>query len=90
MKQRNCLAAFEDRSLSIRRRIVELGTSSPYKIAHYGGALSVVDLINFLYTHYLRLERKDAENPSRDRFVLSKGHSCLALYSCLVEFGRPP
>jgi len=54
---------------------------------HPGGSLSEVELLAALY---FRVLRHDPANPSwenRDRFVLSKGHGCPALYVVLAEAG---
>jgi len=69
----------------IRQRILSTGISSQYKAVHYGGALSMVEIIAFIYLFFLRLNISDSKNESRDRFVLSKGHACLSQYSTLLE-----
>ena len=81
------LSAFNLHAASIRNRIIEIGSNSPYRTAHFGGALSMVELITVIFMEHIRLKKEDCSNPDRDRFVLSKGHACLALYACLVEFG---
>jgi transketolase len=55
-------------------------------VGHIGSALSVVDLLAALYGGVL--EARSATDPERDRFVLSKGHAALALYSALHATGR--
>jgi transketolase len=57
---------------------------------HPGGSLSAADLIAALYFHILRLDPKDPSWGDRDRFVLSKGHGCPALYAALAERGFFP
>ena len=57
-------------------------------IGHLGGTFSCIDLLVGLY--YGGTFRIDPENPhsvEQDRFILSKGHACLALYSILLEKG---
>src|SRR5438128_5916491 len=54
---------------------------------HYGGALSVLDIILTLYRRILRTAPDQPNHPSRDRFILSKGHSAIALYAVLRRFG---
>ena len=57
---------------------------------HPGGSLSAADMMTALYFSELRL---DPENPGwdgRDRFVLSKGHVCPVLYTCLAMRGYFP
>lgn len=57
---------------------------------HPGGSLSAADILTYLYGKELNVNPKDAKNPDRDRFVLSKGHCSPALYGTLAEFGFIP
>jgi len=54
---------------------------------HYGGSLSVLDLTLTLYRRHLRVSPADPADPDRDRFILSKGHSAMALYAVLRRLG---
>ena len=54
---------------------------------HPGGALSSADIIACLYFSELRINPKKPKDPSRDRFILSKGHSCPALYTAMAMRG---
>lgn len=54
---------------------------------HPGGALSAADILTCLYRSELRLRADEPDWPDRDRFVLSKGHSCPALYGALADAG---
>jgi transketolase len=54
---------------------------------HPGGSLSEVELLIALYFRVLRHNPKDAQWADRDRFILSKGHGCPALYAVLAEAG---
>lgn len=54
---------------------------------HYGGALSVLDLTLTLYRRILRTFPGSPARPDRDRFILSKGHSAIALYAVLRRLG---
>ena len=57
---------------------------------HIASAFSIVELLVILYDHILRV---DSENPNwseRDKFILSKGHGCLALYAILGDKGFFP
>lgn len=57
---------------------------------HPGGSLSIADVIAYLYFDKLNVDPADPHNPSRDRFVLSKGHTCPALYAALAMRGFFP
>ena len=54
--------------------------------AHLGGALSIMEAMAVLYGAVMN----DPELPyaQRDKFILSKGHAVLALYTALAAFGR--
>jgi transketolase len=57
---------------------------------HLGGPLSAVDILTALYFDIMNV---DPDNPSwedRDRFILSKGHSAIALYTILAMRGFFP
>jgi len=53
---------------------------------HYGGSLSVVDILLTLYRTQLRAHGP-LRDPDRDRIILSKGHAAIALYAVLRKVG---
>jgi len=58
------------------------------KKGHIGGAFSCTDILTTLY--YGNILRFDANKPDwdeRDRFLLSKGHSGIALFAVLADLG---
>jgi transketolase len=57
---------------------------------HTGGSLSCVDILNVLYNRVLRVSPQTANDPMRDRYVQSKGHSVEALYVVLADRGFFP
>ena len=67
------------KSKNIRKNIIEAGYKS--KSAHYGGSLSSADVLAYVFSVF-----KKENNQNRDRFILSKGHCALVLYSALAEF----
>ena len=70
---------------NIRKNIIFTAFKAGSKSAHIGGALSVADIIAVLYSDILKMKKSKILDENRDRFILSKGHACLALYSALVE-----
>lgn len=54
---------------------------------HYGGSLSVLDLLLTLYRCQLRTDPRAPRHPARDRLILSKGHAAIALYAVLRRVG---
>lgn len=69
----------------MRKNIIFTAFKAGSKSAHIGGALSCVDVIAVLYSKIMNIKKKKNIDENRDRFILSKGHACLALYSALVE-----
>ena len=57
---------------------------------HPGGSLSCVEILTALYYNVLRCDSRNPRDPERDRFVLSKGHACPALYAVLADKGYFP
>jgi transketolase len=60
------------------------------KASHIGSALSICDIVAVLYAQTLNLDPRDPAAPGRDRFILSKGHACVAVYAALAEVGFFP
>lgn len=58
--------------------------------SHIGSSFSMADLLAVLYNGVLRIDPMRPEWPERDRFILSKGHACAALYVALAERGFFP
>jgi transketolase len=58
--------------------------------SHIGSALSTADIMAALYGKALRYDPKRPDWPDRDRFIMSKGHACTALYATLAESGFFP
>lgn len=59
----------------------------PDKKGHFGGSMSSADIITALYFEVMELQPKNPKWSKRDRFILSKGHSCPALYAALARKG---
>lgn len=57
---------------------------------HPGGALSAADLVGYICERLLSWPPTNENGRSRNRFVLSKGHSCPVLYAAAAEFGLIP
>lgn len=69
---------------NIRKNIINIGNKSAS--AHFGGSLSSVDILTYIFS-IMNFDTKNMVNNDRDRFILSKGHCALGLYSALFEFG---
>ena len=57
------------------------------KSGHPGGSLSCADILTVLYFNQMNIDEKNPKDALRDRFVLSKGHCSIALYSILAQRG---
>ncbi len=57
---------------------------------HIPASLSIVEILVFLYNNVLNIDPKNVKDRDRDRFILSKGHACVALYAILAEKGFFP
>lgn len=75
----------EEKAKQIRRLIIKM--LSKAGSGHPGGSLSSADLITCLYFKVMRYRPNEPNWPDRDRFHLSKGHCCPALYAALAEAG---
>lgn len=57
---------------------------------HIGSSMSLIEIVRVLYDDVLRFRPADPAWDGRDRFILSKGHGCLALYAILADKGFFP
>jgi transketolase len=80
----------ELRELARRARLLVLETVTASKAGHIGGPLSAMDLLIALYFGELDIDPADPHREDRDRFILSKGHSAIGLYSVLALRGYLP
>ncbi|MBO1002478.1 transketolase [Pseudogracilibacillus auburnensis] len=69
----------------IRQGVIEVVYRQ--KQGHIGGPLSMADVLAFLYRKELQIDPKRPDWEERDRFVLSKGHSAIALYVAMALRG---
>lgn len=78
----NEINALDFDSKRLRRRILEVAGK---KGGHFGGSFSCIDTLLFIYRHVLTLDKNDPRFEARDRLIMSKGHSVLALYAVLED-----
>lgn len=72
----------------IRRDILEMVYN--IRSGHLGGSFSIVEMLTALYFDEMRYHPAAPDDPERDRFVLSKGHTAPALYATLANAGFFP
>ena len=73
---------------SVRRRDLQVVHGA--KLGHVGGEMSAIDILVTLYFAVLNVDPNRPDDPERDRFILSKGHSAVALYTTLAHRGFIP
>ena len=74
-------------TLKVRKNILEMAVAAGADSAHFGGALSIAEIVSILFAYQMKIDKKNPNWEGRDRFILSKGHACLAYYAALCEIG---
>ena len=74
-------------AFQVRKNILEMAVAAGAGSAHFGGALSITEIVSILFAHQMKIDKKNPLWDERDRFILSKGHACLAYYAALSEIG---
>ena len=89
MKEAPLVAAgpHDTKALAQRIRCQALHMVTQARASHIGSALSIADIIAVLYGRALRVSPVAPRHSERDRFILSKGHACVAVYAALAETG---
>ncbi len=87
-KHAELIAKLTRKAAGFRRDILEMTYAAGS--GHPGGSLSAIDIITVLYFYAMRVDPRNPSWPDRDRFVLSKGHCCPALYAVLSDMGFFP
>ncbi len=73
--------------LAHRMRSIALQMVYRAKASHIASALSICDIVAVLYGGVLAIDPASPKASNRDRFILSKGHACVAVYAALAESG---
>lgn len=82
------MKSLDKKSIYLRKKIVNMILDSGS--GHFGPSMSIVEIIRVLYDEILKHNPKKPNWINRDKFILSKGHGCLALYAVLSEKGYFP
>lgn len=72
---------------NLRKKILHMAYIAGSNSSHFGGALSIAEIISTLFSFKMNLDKSNSNWEDRDRFILSKGHACLAYYAALCEIG---
>jgi len=90
MKPSLCLENLQTCELvaqDMRQDILRMGLQTGLNGAHFGGGLSLVEIMAVLYKSVMRVNPAAPRWPERDRFILSKGHGAMAYYAALKQAG---
>ena len=74
-------------ALNLRKKILDMSLVAGADSSHFGGALTIVEIVSVLFSDVMNLKKENPLWEERDRFILSKGHACLAYYAALSEVG---
>ena len=87
MNKGNEISKIKQLAKQIKKNILDMSLVAAERSAHFGGALSTVEILATLYNSILKFDSSNPLWEDRDRFILSKGHGCLGVYSTLCEMG---
>lgn len=87
MPDQETVELIEEKAALMRRHVIEMGYKAGGRGAHFGPALSSIEIVASLFFGVMNHDPENPTSADRDRFVQSKGHACLALYSALGEAG---
>ena len=87
MSEKNSVEKIKNFAKNMRKNILEMALTAGANSSHFGGALSIVEIVASLFASEMNIKIKEPNWPDRDRFILSKGHACLAYYAALCELG---
>jgi len=88
VRQNNDVDFLTEKAKEIRKTVLTMIHEA--KSGHPGGSLSASDIMAALYFDELDIKPENPKWKDRDKFVLSKGHVCPVLYSCLALRGYFP
>ena len=86
MADKKEVARLEDLAYQARCNLIKLCGAYSGNI-HMGGDLSMIDVLTCLYHHTMNVDPKDIQMPTRDRFILSKGHGAVCMYIVMALRG---
>ncbi len=79
MADKQEVARLKELAYTMRKKLLTLCGSYGGAV-HIGGDLSMTEILISLYHHGLNVDPKDIMLPTRDRFILSKGHGAVCMY----------
>lgn len=85
MANKELVAKLKEQAQIVRLTLLDMIYKA--QSGHPGGSLSATEFMTALYFNELNIDPKNPKWEDRDRFVLSKGHVCPVLYTCLALRG---
>jgi transketolase len=82
------LQMLQDKARTLRIEALKMIHTA--KSGHPGGSLSIADIVAVLYFDEMQVDPENLAWEDRDRFILSKGHTCPIWYAVLAEKGFFP
>jgi len=86
MQEKQSLQQLECRAKELRQKLLTMCGSYEGTV-HIGGDLSAADILTALFQYGLNIDPADVCMPTRDRFVLSKGHAAVCMYIAMAIRG---
>lgn len=81
MEKADKIVELQQQAKEVRKTLLDMIKIA--KSGHPGGSLSAADIMTVLYFDELNVDPNRPAWDERDRFILSKGHVCPVLYTCL-------
>ncbi len=86
MADQNEIRRLQELACDMRKKLLNLcGVYSG--VVHIGGDLSMTDILIGLFHHGMNINPEDINMPTRDRFILSKGHGAVCMYIAMALRG---
>ena len=86
MADKKVVLELKEKSYELRKKLLLLAAAFGQPV-HMGGDLSVVEILTVLYHYGMNIDPKNIRMPTRDRFILSKGHAAVGMYITMAIRG---